>query len=314
MKTTIKQLFGALIITAFSLSLNAQQEVQSSLYMFNPSILNPAYAGSRDALSGVADYRQQWVKWNGAPTTAMLCLHSPLKKEAIALGLNVVNDKIGASQNTALYGDFAYRIRLNDGKFGRNNKQILSFGIRVGGDYYSTNLKDLKATDINDQIQATNNVSKFLFNVGAGVYYYGKKHYVGLTVPKLIQNQKLSVSNIESKQLAHYYLVAGYVFTINSMLAFKPSLQVKYAQNTPMSAEVNASFLFLDKFWMGAMYRHKAAIGLNFMYQISDVLRVGYAYDYTTTAMTKLSPSSHEIIVGFDLRGNRNSFKTPRYF
>jgi hypothetical protein len=98
------------------------------------------------------------------------------------------------------------------------------------------------------------------------------------------------------------------------MLAFKPSLQVKYTQNAPISAEVNASFLFLDKFWMGAMYRHKAAIGLNFMYQVSDVLRVGYAYDYTTTAMTKLSPSSHEIMVGFDLRGNRNSFKTPRYF
>ena len=314
MKTSLKQLVALLFFATLAISVKAQQEVQSSLYMFNPSILNPAYAGSRDALSGVADYRQQWVKWNGAPTTAILCLHSPLKKESVALGLNIVNDKIGASQNTALYGDFAYRIRLNTGKFGKNNKQTLSFGIRAGGDYYSTNLKDLKATDLNDQIQATNNYTKFLFNVGAGIYYYGKKHYVGLTVPKLVQNQKLNVANIDSKQLAHYYLVAGYVFNINSMLAFKPSLQVKYTKNAPISAEVNASFLFLDKFWMSAMYRHKAAIGLNFMYQISDVLRVGYAYDYTTTSMTKISPSSHEIIVGFDLRGNRNSFKTPRYF
>ena len=314
MKTSIKQLFGVFIATAFILSVNAQQEVQNSLYMFNPSMLNPAYAGSRDALSGVADYRQQWVKCNGAPTTAMLALHSPLRKESLALGLNVVNDKIGASQNTALYGDFAYRIRLNDRKFGKNNKQILSFGLRVGGDYYSTNLKDLIATDANDQIQANTNITKFLFNVGAGVYYYGKKHYVGLTVPKLIQNQKLSIANIESKQLAHYYLVAGYVVTINSMLAFKPSLQVKYTQNTPISTEVNASFLFMDKFWLGAMYRHKAAIGINFMYQISDLLRVGYAYDYTTSAMTKFSPSSHELIIGFDLKGNISSCKTPRYF
>jgi hypothetical protein len=62
------------------------------------------------------------------------------------------------------------------------------------------------------------------------------------------------------------------------------------------------------------MYRHKAAIGLNFMYQISDLLRVGYAYDYTTSAMTKFSPSSHEIIIGFDLKGNISSCKTPRYF
>jgi type IX secretion system PorP/SprF family membrane protein len=307
MKNTLLKLTLVIIGFAGFTSLYSQQEVQNSLYMFNPSILNPAYAGSRDALSGVVDYRQQWVKWDGAPTTAMLCLHSPLKMEAVALGLNLVHDKIGATKNTAIYGDIAYRIRLN------SKKDRLSFGVRVGGDYYSANFTTLKATDINDQIQA-NGYTKFLFNVGAGVYYYGKKHYVGFAVPKLIQNEKLNVSNFQSKQNTHFYFVAGYVFKLNSMVAFKPSIQLKYTKNAPLSAEANASFLFMDKFWIGGMYRHQAAIGANIMYQINEVLRVGYAYDYTTTAMTKYSPSSHEIMVGFDLRGNRNSFKTPRYF
>lgn len=307
----IHLIFATMLISLFARS---QQEVQNSLYMFNPSIVNPAYAGSRDGLSGVADFRQQWVKWDGAPTTAMLCVHSPLKKESVALGLNIVNDKIGANNNTAMYGDFAYRIRLNKGKFGTNNKHTLSFGLRVGGDYYTSNLNNIRATDVGDQIQVLNTYRKFLFNLGAGVYYYGKKHYIGFTVPKLVQNQKISISNFSSKQETHYYFIAGYVFTINSIVAFKPSLQLKYVQNAPLSAEVNASFLFMDKFWVGSMYRHKASIGANIMYQISEVLRVGYAYDYTTTAMTKFSPSSHELMVGFDLRGSRNSFKTPRYF
>ena len=125
----LKKASGILSLTLLSLFAKSQQEVQNSLYMFNPSIVNPAYAGSRDALSGIVDYRQQWVKWDGAPTTAMLCLHSPLKMDAVALGLNIVNDKIGATNNTAMYGDFAYRIHLNKGKFGTNNKQTLSFGM-----------------------------------------------------------------------------------------------------------------------------------------------------------------------------------------
>ena len=301
-------------LTLLSLFAKSQQEVQNSLYMFNPSIVNPAYAGSRDALSGIVDYRQQWVKWDGAPTTAMLCLHSPLKMDAVALGLNIVNDKIGATNNTAMYGDFAYRIHLNKGKFGTNNKQTLSFGLRIGGDYYASNLSKLRAPDANDNIQNGNNYSQFLFNVGAGVYYYGKKHYIGFTVPKLIQNQKLDITNFTAKQSVHYYFVAGYVFTINPMVTFKPTVQLKYTQNAPLSAEVNASFLFMDKFWIGAMYRHKAAIGANIMYQANDVLKVGYAYDLTTTSMVNNSPSSHELMLGFDLRRNRSSFKTPRYF
>lgn len=308
MKKMIRYCLLFIAVVLSGTGIFAQQEVQNSLYMFNPNIINPAYAGSREALSGVMDYRQQWVKWDGAPSTAMLSLHSPLKMESVALGLNIVNDKIGATNNTALYGDFAYRIRLN------NRKDRLSFGIRAGGDYYSANLTKLYATDANDQIQMNGNYTRFLFNVGAGVYYYGKKHYIGFAVPKLLQNQKADITSFKAQQLAHYYFVAGYVFKINSMVDFKPSMQLKYTQNAPLSVEANASFFFMEKFWVGAMYRHKAAVGGNIMYQINETFRVGYAYDYTTTTMTKMSPSSHEVMIGFDLRGNKKGFMSPRYF
>lgn len=311
MNPSAKKILSALLLYLLTTNMNAQQEAQSALYMFNPASVNPAYAGSREAISGVMDYRQQWVKWDGAPTTAMLNIHSPLKMDALALGLNLQNDKIGSTTDNSISGDIAYRVRLNE----RNDK--LSFGLRLGCDYYATNISNLKATDLNDQIKATNNYTALLFNAGAGIYYYGKKHYIGISTPRLIQNKRINnIADIKSLQLSHYYFVAGYVFTLNSMVVFKPSIQLKYTQNTPLSVDVNASFLFAEKFWIGAMYRHHAAIGANIMYQISDVLRVGYAYDYTTTAMTKYGPNSHEIMVGFDLTRKRDKFnyKTPRYF
>ena len=71
------------IITSF-----AQQDPQFSQYQFNQMVINPAYAGSRDALSAVVNVRQQWSGFDGAPRTQAFSLHGPLKKKRIGLGLS----------------------------------------------------------------------------------------------------------------------------------------------------------------------------------------------------------------------------------
>lgn len=306
-KLNLRYSYSFLILCFFCKS-NAQQEIQNSLYMFNPSILNPAYVGTKNALSAVLDYRQQWFKWDGAPKTIMLSLHSPLKKTAISLGFNLVNDKIGSTRNTAFYGDIGYRIRLN------RKKDYLSFGIRTGIDYYTANLNKLIVTDTDDAAQSTNNITTTLFNAGAGIYYYGKKHYIGLTVPKLVQNNKMSINNFSSKQILHYYFLAGYAFKLNSMLTFKPSMQLKYTKNAPLGVDLNASFFIVDRLWIGGVYRHKAAVGINLLIYLTDVLYVGLANDFTTTSMSNVSLHTNEIMIGFDLKKSKNGFITPRYF
>lgn len=314
MKTRWFKIWVVCLLMTFAPLLKAQQEIQNSFYMFNPGILNPAYSGSRNALSGVLDYRHQWAGWDGAPKTAMVSLHSPIKIQSLAAGFNVASDKIGSTNNTAVFGDIAYRVKLNGAKFGADNKQMLSFGLRTGGDFYSSNLNTLRSSDVTDQIQTNGIYNRFIFNIGAGVYYFSKKHYVGFAVPKLLQNKRGDASTFKQNQAIHYYFMAGYVFKINSLVLFKPSTQIKYTKNAPLSVDINASFLMLDKFWVGALYRHKAAVGANIMYQINETLRVGYGYDFTTTAITTGRPSSHELMIGFDLLRNKTLFKSPRYF
>ena len=68
----------------------SQQDPQYSQYMFNQLVINPAYAGSRDAISSVIDLRQQWLSMPGAPTTANISAHSPLKMENIGVGGHLV--------------------------------------------------------------------------------------------------------------------------------------------------------------------------------------------------------------------------------
>lgn len=307
-----KNLKIAVIITMtfLSITLSAQQEVQNSFYMFNSSILNPAYAGSRDALSVVVDARSQWTGWKGAPKTNSFIMHTPLMNESIGVGLNVVNDVIGPTNKTALFGDFAYRLRLNK----KNDR--LCFGIRAGADLIRNNLSSLSVNDAADPLVINNtNFNTNTFNTGAGVYYYGQRFFVGLTAPKIIPN-KLSkdVNFADSKQVLHYYLIAGYVFKLNSLWDLKPGCAIKYTQNAPISIDGNLSVLFNEKIWFGVMYRHGSAAGANIVYNFTKQLRVGYAYDYSINNMGKYSPSSHEVIIGFDFLSSQKALKSPRYF
>jgi type IX secretion system PorP/SprF family membrane protein len=297
-------------IGLFSCNLSAQQEIQNSFYMFNGSVVNPAYAGSRDALSAVVDYRNQWNGWKGAPVTSALTLHTPLVNESIGVGINAVSDQIGPTNKTALFADFAYRIKLN------KNNDRLCFGVRAGADLIRNNLAGLAVNDAADPLVTNNtNFNTNSPNFGAGIYYYGKRHFVGITAPKILPNElSKDPTFANSKQALHYYLIAGYVFKLNSLWDFKPGAAVKYTVNAPLSIDANASFLFNNLIWFGVMYRHNAAAGANIVYNITPQLRIGYAFDYSITNMGKYNPGTHEVMLGFDFLKKSKALKSPRYF
>jgi type IX secretion system PorP/SprF family membrane protein len=293
-----------------SKALFAQQEIQNSFYMFNGSVLNPAYAGSRGALSAVADYRNQWTGWKGAPKTTALTVHTPLVNESIGVGINAVSDVIGSTNKTALFADFAYRIKINQ----KNDR--LCFGLRAGADLIRNNLSSLAANDATDPaLNGNANFNTNSFNTGGGIYLYGERYFLGVTVPKLLSNKLTTDPNFSnSTQELHYYLIAGYVFKLNSLWDLKPGAAVKYTANAPLSIDGNLSVLFNDLIWFGVMYRHGAAAGANIVYNFTKQLRLGYAYDYSINNMGKYSPSTHEIMIGYDLFPKNKALKSPRYF
>ena len=300
----------SLTALAFALVLNtsAQQETQNSFYMFNASLLNPAYAGSRDALSIVADARLQWVNWDGAPRTNCFTLHTPLVIESVGLGLNVLNDVIGASTRNSIFSDFSYRIKLN------KNNDRLAFGLRAGVDLISNTFGKLAVNDNTDPIIAQNSFNKTLFNTGAGIYLYGKRYFAGVTAPKFIPNKTSDLSSFSSKEALHVYFIAGYVFKLNSMWDLKPGACVRYTANAPLSIDGNLSVLINKKIWFGLMYRHGSAAGANVMYQFTNSIRFGYAYDYSMTNMSKYTAGTHEILLGFDFFKKSEPVRSPRYF
>ena len=100
-----------IVFAVASLIVSAQQDPQHTMYRFNGLMFNPAYAGSREALSMVALYRWQWVNVPGAPQTASFAIHSPLKNDHIALGFSFVSDHYTVVHSDKLEADLliAYR-------------------------------------------------------------------------------------------------------------------------------------------------------------------------------------------------------------
>lgn len=301
MKTRI--LLFALLFTG--LVSHAQQDAQFTQYMYNTININPAYAGSRGAMSIFALYRTQWVGLDGAPVTSAASMNTPLNESNLGLGVTVINDKIGPTNETTISADLSYTVPTSE-------TWKLSFGIKA-----TANLFDLDASKLNpvDNDPSLYNYSKFSPNIGTGVYWHSDKAYVGLSIPNFVETNRYDDEQVKIfKEKINYYLIAGYVFDLNENLKFKPALLTKVVEGAPLQIDASANFMIFDKLMLGASYRWSAAVSAMVGFQISDGLYVGYGYDRETTGLNNTNSGSHELFLRFELFSNINKITTPRFF
>jgi type IX secretion system PorP/SprF family membrane protein len=284
----------------------AQQDAQFTQYMYNTININPAYAGSRGALSMFALHRTQWVGLDGAPVTNTVSINTPLNASNLGLGVSLVNDKIGPTTENAISADLSYSIQTSE-------TWKLSFGIKA-----TANLFDLDASKLNP-VDATDpslqNYSKFSPNIGAGAYWHSDKAYVGLSVPNFIQTNRYNDNEVAIfKERISYYLIAGYVFDFSNTVKFKPALLTKMIEGAPLQVDASANFMFYDKFMLGLSYRWSASVSAMAGFQVTDGLYIGYGYDKETTNLDNYNSGSHEIFLRYELFNNIKKITTPRFF
>lgn len=280
-----------------------QQDPQYTQYMYNMNILNPAYAGSRGVTSIGLLGRTQWVGLEGAPKTVTLSMHSPIGK-AIGLGFSVIHDEIGPVKEDNVYADFSYTIFTSE-------KGRLAFGLKAGATFL--NVRDLIMVDGPDPLnEPLDQVSP---NFGAGVYYYTDKFYLGFSAPNFLETEHLEkdsgIASTASEKM-HYFLTSGYVFDIADNLKLKPSTMLKGTAGAPLSVDLSLNLLIDDKVEFGLSHRLDDSLSGMVGFQINNDLRIGYAYDYTTTRFGDYNAGTHEIMLLFDI--NRQRAKSPRFF
>jgi len=292
----------------------AQQDPHYTQYMYNMNVINPAYAGSKEHLSLGLLYRKQWVDISGAPSTGTFSGHSPVGKN-VGLGLSAITDKIGPVNETNVYADFSYTLKLG-------GEHRLALGLKAGATFHKVGLYDDISNgyvpDEGDPAFAQN-VSKTYFNVGTGVFYYTQKYYLAFSVPNMLKSKHLDYREGLNgykfgSEVSHYFLTGGYVFEIGDNFKLKPSFMVKSAFGVDPSVDGSLNALFFDKFEIGATYRINDSFGGMVNYAITPSIKIGYAYDHITSDLKVTTPASHEFMLLFDLNFPKKVSRSPRYF
>lgn len=311
---TYKKIIIPLILILNVGFIQAQQDPMYTHYMYNTLVINPAYAGSRDALTVTALHRSQWVNFKGAPMVQTLSLHSPLRNEHVGIGLSVSNDKIGPTNNTSAVLDFAYIMKLN-------KKSKLALGLSAGANMFQANLSSVQLDQQADPSFQNDVNNRFTPNFGFGAYYSRERFYAGVSVPKILENKysdlNLSAGNNPAgMEQRHYYFIAGSMIKISDNLDFKPTTFVKVTPAAPIQADVTAAFVIKKKVLLGVMYRTGDAVGALIGLDLTEQFHIGYSYDYSYGLQTfKYHQGSHEIMLRYDfIFSSKKQIRTPRFF
>lgn len=305
----------------------AQQEAHYTQFMYNKLALNPAYAGSLEAICATGIVRSQWLGLEGAPKSQVFNIDAALYDNRVGVGLNVARSSIGISTNYNADFSYAYRVPLGKGKIGVGLQgSVRSFN----ANYNDERLIATQGMNLDSSIP-TGMQNKLTPNFGAGVYYKEDKLYVGFSIPRLLENNIdfSEDATIISESVRHFYLMGGYVFDVNDKVQLQPQALVKYAENTPLDLDLNLSAIFLNKYMLGATYRiggssvglPAESIDILFSTQINEHLLFGIAYDVTVSEIRDYSSGSIEAMVRYCFRRQKSEeeevegdYLNPRFF
>jgi len=325
------------IAISMAREVRAQQNIQFTQYIFNSMSVNPAYTGYKEEWFAQLGLRSQWVGLEGAPQTGLLSIDGivdPLNKRH-GLGFQVTADKLGPQSATSAYANYAFRLRLNE-----EDTQRLSFGIGAGVTQYSLDGAVLDPVEGSDQVIPAGKISNWVPDIRFGVYYYNPKWYAGVSVMDLLSGDQsnnifrwdnTTTDNIRRKR--HLYFIGGALFNLGKGLDFRPSLLVKEDFKGPTSLDLNAMFIFGQRFWLGAGWRTGVTVfereynrlsgnslsGRNSFSAVTQIyvtnaLRIGYSYDYITSRLSNVQNGSHEVTLGITFGQQAQRVLSPRFF
>jgi len=297
------------MFVVFTLSVFAQKDIIMGQYLHNRYAINTAFAGNREVLSMYGTYRKKWLDINGAPSSTLFSMHSPLKKEHIALGLEAYNQRYGVNSQTGFAFSYTYRLKME-------HDSQLAFSINGGGSFYSANWTKVNTFDAKQPDPVyTSNESNFAPTIGFGSAWYSKDFFIGVSIPNFFYYDHYSKGGTNSFALnkANYILTGGYLFNLSNKWHLQPSAMARYNPQLSSCVDINATAIYNNMLWIGAAYRSTNEFVTMVGYQINQQLRFSYSVDYTMGEVSSFNSGTHEIAIQYDF-GFKVKTPNPKFF
>jgi type IX secretion system PorP/SprF family membrane protein len=294
----MKRILQAVFLVLIPLCLSGQLSPVTNQYVLNPLTINPAFAGNRGVLNLAANYRKQWTGITGAPETVTFTADAPVADNKVGLGLIIMNDKIGVTNNTYVMTNYAYNITMGEGS--------LSFGLGAGIITTNTVWSDLVVLDPGDELYLTNS-SRFLVpSFSFGTYYNNRNFFLGFSIPEFVgykfnyDKNKYGLT-VDPSQY-NFLLNTGYAIGLSSKVNLIPSTLLNFSPGQKILFDLNANLDFNNRFWIGASYRNARSVGALVQVQINNQFKIAYTYDFDTGKLAGYSNGSHEVMLRYEFR------------
>jgi type IX secretion system PorP/SprF family membrane protein len=314
----LKKTLYTFLIAITGITVQAQQDPQFSQYMFNNLYLTPAYAGVDGVtqLSGL--YRTQWTGYQssfgdgGAPQSYIVNFNTPIYKLRSGFGTYVMNDISGPLNTLEAQVMYAYHLGIKDSK--------LSFGVKAGIYSETINGDKYRYIQSGDPLIQNGKASQIKPDLGLGLFYRAEKYYAGIGVNHLLRSQfDFGKDSARGALANHMYITAGYFYEVNFDLKINPTMCLKMVDYRQPSLDIGLLATLRDQMWGGLSMRglESAILLLGYSFTKDKSLKLGYSLDYVIKDQKAKSPTSHELMLSYQLPVNPGSGKkvvrTPRY-
>ncbi len=278
-------------------------------HQLNQLAINPAYAGSQDALNVGIHSRVQWTGFDGAPRTTTLSAHTPLKNKKVNLGLVVMGDKLGSQKETGFLLNYAYRMSLASGK--------LSLGLAAGITLLTSDMELIRYSDQGDLLLQDLGQRAVLPEFSLGAYFQHERYFLGFSIPLFMSHFTSEESG--STQIAfrpgeaNYLLNGGYVFQASENIEIFPSAFLRVNPSQASQLDIQCDVIYRQLFWLGAIVRTNGELSALLQVQVNPQFRIGYSYGYEFSELRSYQHGSHEVVLRYNFRYTLNVI-SPRYF
>lgn len=278
-------------ILLLPLFISAQQDAYLSLYQFNMTLINPAYAGAEGMHVISMNSRNQWSNAEDSPKTTALS-YSVAGGKNVGLGISVVSDQIFIEKQTNITADFSYRLTLA-------NDAALLLGIKAGGNSYSADPSQLRSYRPElDPVKKP--LSRFNPNMGVGFYYQSSNYWFSGALPRLFNAKRDGDVEIQSRDRIHTYLAAGAMFSFNDTFILKPHLMYRKTKGIGAVTDVGIKAVYSSRFELGLSARTGSIFSLQALVIVNENFSLGYAYDtYGDDQLSGINFKAHEIAMRF---------------
>lgn len=279
------------LLVFFSSYCYGQQTQLSSLYNYNPVIMNPAESGYKNITDVSLSLRKQWTGITGAPTTSWVSGNTKLN-DRMGLGGIVIYDEMAFIKNIDVKINYAYHLKLaKDFK--------LSFGIAAGIQQSTLNMSEISADDYSDEILIAGNTSGVLFDAQFGTVITFKEFRLGFNTPYLLQpRMNIATTNFETSYdlRSHMNIYLTYESMINESIKALPTVLYRRS-NASDQLDVIANFEFNKTLILGLGFRQGVGVLANVGAKINNKFQINYAYDFGKSGFGKNTGGSHEILL-----------------